>query len=106
MAESKTKKVKSSLPNNEEKKEKKKALEKSTVNDGAKKVERENKTSKKITKKKESWLKGVMSEFKKVRWPNKKEMVKYSIATILFILFFALFFYIIEVLMYFVNLVM
>ncbi len=106
MAESKTKKVKSSLPDNEGKKEKKKVVEKSDVNEGNKKVEKENKTSKKTTKKKESWLKGVMSEFKKVRWPNKKEMVKYSIATILFILFFAFFFYIIEVLMYFINLVM
>lgn len=106
MAESKTKKVKDSLPGNEEKKEKKKSLEKSAANEGSKKAERENKTSKKTTKKKESWLKGVMLEFKKVRWPNKKEMVKYSIATILFILFFALFFYIIEVLMYFINLVM
>ena len=46
--------------------------------------------------KKESWWHGVKSEFKKVRWPSKKEMIKYSIATILFIIFFAVFFWIIE----------
>ena len=65
------------------------------------------KTSKKVVTKKESkiknWFKGVISEFKKVRWPNKKEMIKYSIATIVFIIFFALFFYLIEVIIYFIK---
>lgn len=77
--------------------------------------EQERKTVKKEDKKvksvksikKESgikkWFKEVFSEFKKVRWPNKKEMVKYSIATIAFIIFFALFFYLIEVIIYFIN---
>lgn len=37
-------------------------------------------------------LSGIKTELKKVRWPSKKEMVKYSIATILFIVTFALFF--------------
>lgn len=50
--------------------------------------------------KKESWWHGVKSEFKKVRWPSRKEMVKYSIATIIFVIFFALFFYLIEVIAY------
>ena len=35
---------------------------------------------------------GVKKEMKKVRWPKKKEMVTYSSATILFIIIFALFF--------------
>ena len=65
------------------------------------------KSSKKVVEKKESklknWFKGVISEFKKVRWPNKKEMIKYSIATITFIIFFALFFYLIEVIIYFIK---
>ena len=65
------------------------------------------KSSKKVVVKKESkiknWFKGVVSEFKKVRWPNKKEMIKYSIATIVFIIFFALFFYLIEVIIYFIK---
>lgn len=35
---------------------------------------------------------GVKKEMKKVRWPKRKEMVTYSSATILFIIIFALFF--------------
>ena len=35
---------------------------------------------------------GVKGEMKKVRWPNKKEMVKYSVATISLVVVFALFF--------------
>ena len=42
--------------------------------------------------KKESFAAGVAKEMKHVRWPLKKEMVKYSIATLSFIIFFALFF--------------
>ena len=34
----------------------------------------------------------VKKEISKVKWPNKKDMVKYSITTISFIAFFALFF--------------
>lgn len=62
--------------------------------------EAEKKNIKKIEKvQKESFLKGVRNEIKKVKWPSKKDMVKYSIATILLILFFAIFFYIIDVIM-------
>ena len=39
------------------------------------------------------------SEFNKIKWPSKKEMIKYSIATIVFIIFFALFFFAIDKLM-------
>lgn len=35
---------------------------------------------------------GVKKEMKKVRWPNKKEMITYSTATIVFILVFGFFF--------------
>ncbi len=38
------------------------------------------------------FLVSVKKELKKVRWPGKKEMVKYSIATLTFILFFSVFF--------------
>ena len=34
----------------------------------------------------------VKGELKKVRWPNKKEMITYSGATLAFILVFAVFF--------------
>lgn len=42
--------------------------------------------------KREPFIIGVKNEIKKVRWPLKKEMVKYSVATLSFIIFFALFF--------------
>lgn len=35
---------------------------------------------------------GVKSEMKKVRWPLKKEMIKYSIATVVFVIFFCMIF--------------
>ena len=67
-----------------------------------KKEKQEAKNSKKVNKKdtkkkekkvkKESFFKSVKNEMGKVRWPLKKEMVKYSIATLSFIIFFALFF--------------
>ena len=62
------------------------------------KVKTIKKDSKKKEKKKEkkqskeSFFIGVKKEMGKVRWPLKKEMVKYSIATLTFILFFAIFF--------------
>lgn len=34
----------------------------------------------------------VKNEMKKVRWPHRKEMVKFSIATIVIVCFFMLFF--------------
>lgn len=60
-----------------------------------------NETKKKVVK--ENFFKGVISEIKKVRWPNKKEMIKYSVATITFVIFFALYFGLIEVVMYFIE---
>ena len=44
------------------------------------------------TEKKEKFLSGVRKEVHKVRWPNKKEMAKYSIATLVCVLLFGLFF--------------
>ena len=34
----------------------------------------------------------VKKEMKKVRWPHKKEMVKFSVATVVIICFFMMFF--------------
>lgn len=62
-------------------------------------------TSKPVVKKQgllkriSNWTKSVIKEVAKVKWPSKKEMTKYSIATIVFVIFFALFFYAIELLM-------
>ena len=38
------------------------------------------------------FLKDVKSEMKKVRFPNEKEMITYSVATISLVIFFALYF--------------
>lgn len=43
-------------------------------------------------KKIRNFLIDVKHELKKVKWPNKKNMVTYSVATLSFIIFFALFF--------------
>ena len=43
-------------------------------------------------KKIRNFLIDVKHELKKVKWPNKKNMILYSVATISFIVFFALFF--------------
>lgn len=40
---------------------------------------------------------GVGEEFKKVHWPTKKDMVKYSVATVVFVIFLSLFFYIVDI---------
>ncbi len=61
------------------------------------KEEKENKAVvKKDVKKKEkkkSFNQEVKSELKKVKWPTKEEMVKYSIAVIAFVVIFGLYFY-------------
>ena len=66
---------------------------------------KKNDSKKKVvkTEKKSLWTRfrifchGVKSEATSVHWPSKKEMVKYSIATICFIIFCALFFYAIDI---------
>ena len=43
------------------------------------------------------FFKDVKKEVSKVKWPTKKDMFKYSLTVILFIVFFALFFSAIDV---------
>lgn len=86
-----------------------KELENVKKNNKAKKKNAENsgskpkQTNKENSKKKSLWARfrifchGVKSEFQKVFWPTKKDMVKYSITTILFIIFLSIFFYLIDV---------
>ncbi len=40
---------------------------------------------------------GVGDEFKRVHWPSRKDMAKYSIATVVFVVFLSLFFYVVDV---------
>lgn len=43
--------------------------------------------------KKDTFLSDVRAEMRLVRWPSAKEVFKYSIACLMFVAFFALFFY-------------
>ncbi len=49
------------------------------------------KTEKKVNQK--SYSQEVKAELKKVKWPTKQEMIKYSIAVVAFIVIFGLYFY-------------
>ena len=77
---------------------------KETKTKKAKKTTQPKAKEKKEEKKKSLWVRfrifchGVASEFRKVNWPTRYNMVKYSIATIVFVIFLAVFFYIIDVL--------
>ena len=86
-----------------------KKKEKAKVVKETKKEEKVTKNVKKDVKKKDKkekkslWTRfrifchGVKSETLSVHWPSKKDMIKYSIATIVFIIFCALFFYAVEI---------
>ena len=43
--------------------------------------------------KKDTFLSDVRAEMRLVRWPSAKEVFKYSVACLIFVAFFALFFY-------------
>ena len=47
-------------------------------------------------KKIKSFFKGVKKEGKTVRWPSGKTLFNYSVITILMIIFFGLFFYLLD----------
>ena len=47
--------------------------------------------------KRDTFLGDCIEELKLVRWPSKKEVVKYTISTLVFVAFFALFFTLIDV---------
>ena len=53
----------------------------------------EKKVSKKKNDNKKSFIQEVKTELKKVKWPTKQEMLKYSVAVIIFIVVFGLYFY-------------
>ena len=53
------------------------------------------KEKKKKVKKEGTW-KGLKQELKKVTWPNKKDVFKYSMATVFFCFFVMLFFQLLD----------
>lgn len=78
--------------------EKEKKVKKSTKKSQTKTTEKKVETKKNLWVRFRIFCHGVASEFKKVNWPTRYNMVKYSIATIVFVVFLAVFFYVIDVL--------
>lgn len=54
-------------------------------------------------KKIKTFFKDVKKELNKVKWPSKKNMVKYSVVTVVFIIFFTLFFTALDLIIAFVK---
>ena len=55
--------------------------------------------TKKKKEKKERFFSGVKQEMSKVKWPTKKEVLKYTLATLIFIIVLVIFFVLISLLM-------
>lgn len=87
----------SSIKKKENKKEDKKNKKEKDKKQPVKKVEKKEEKKGLFTRFR-IFCNGVKNEFKSVHWTSKEDMLKYSISTILFIIFCSLFFYIIEVL--------
>ena len=71
-----------------------------------KSVEKNTKKVKKINKKeskKQGYLKQVRSEMKKVSWPSKKDVAKYTIATLVFCLVVCGFFQLLNLALSFIK---
>lgn len=79
--------------------DKKKTISKNTK--PKKKEKDKNKVG--IFKRMKNFFEAVIKEVKHVSWPTKKDMINYSVATVVFILFFGIFFYIIELVMAFLR---
>ena len=48
---------------------------------------------------------GVGKEFKRIKWPSRKEMVKYTGATLSIILLFAAMFSLMDIIFYFIGII-
>lgn len=89
------------------KKKEEKAVKEKEVKKGKKEVKKiEKKDTKKVEKENKKnifsrilgYFKGVKKEISRIRWTKGKELVKYSVAAVSFILFFCVYFYIIDML--------
>lgn len=60
------------------------------------KKEKDTKKKKGLFRGIKSYFKGVKKEIGRIRWTSGKDLVKYSIATIMFVLFFGVYFYLID----------
>ena len=70
-----------------------------------KKVSTKAKTTKKKVKKqpKEKFMAGIKKELKQVKWPTAKEILKYTLATIMFCIVLVIFFEILNLILAFVK---
>lgn len=57
------------------------------------------KKTKKTKVKGETYFEGVVNELKKVKWPSKKEVLKYTFATIIFVVVLVVFFVLMSLIM-------
>ena len=96
-----TEKYEIDFSKNEAKKNNKNQIKKSNTKKNTSKSNSSNKQS--LWAKFRVFCHGVKCEAKRVHWTGKSDMVKYSISTISFIIFCALFFYLIYVLFAFVQ---
>lgn len=44
------------------------------------------------------YFKGVKKEISRIKWTSKKDLLKYSVSSIAFVIFFGVFFYVIDIL--------
>ena len=85
------------------KKETSKLEKKKDVKVETKKVKSSKKKGENIFKKIGNYFKGVLKELKRIKWTTKKDLAKYSIASVCFVLSFSLYFYIVELLAVFLR---
>ena len=78
-------------------------MKKKDVKVETKKVKSSKKKGENIFKKIGKYFKGVFKEFKRIKWTAKNDLVKYSIASVCFVLFFSLYFSIVELLAVFLR---
>ena len=69
----------------------------------AKKEVKKEKVTKKSNKKKEGLVKGIKKELKLVKWPSAKDILKYTIATIVLCIILVLFFELLNLIMAYVK---
>ena len=71
----------------------KKEEKKDVARKGSKTADYKKKKKENIFKVISKYFKGVFKEIKRIKWTNKKELVKYSIASVVFVIFFGIYFY-------------
>ena len=69
----------------------------STKEKDVKKNKKEKKTKQKVQK--ENYFVGVRNELAKVKWPSKAEVLKYTFATIIFVIILVIFFVLLNLVM-------